>query len=182
MSASKYINLLPQEYANEQVKREKFYKVQLIGVSAILLLVFLSSLTFALRLLQNQNIQKLNFDLTNTELKINSFKNREVSVVVLKNRLTTISQYVGVESKATQTYNLISSLIPPSVLLNAISIDRSNITVLSIATSDGAGLDTFLANLVDKNTNQGLISKFNVDSFIRGRDGMYRITLKIYPN
>ena len=48
------INLLPIEFTEQEVKRAKFIKIQTIGVFVILLMVFLSSLSVALVILQSQ--------------------------------------------------------------------------------------------------------------------------------
>ena len=53
------INLLPYEFREQEIKRTKFYKLQSIGIGIIMLMVFLSSLTVALRVLQSQNISQI---------------------------------------------------------------------------------------------------------------------------
>ena len=48
------INLLPLEFREQDLNNAKFYKVQIIGVAVVLLIIFLSSLTVALRILQSK--------------------------------------------------------------------------------------------------------------------------------
>ncbi len=52
------INLLPLECRVEENKKARFYKIQAIGVVIILLLIFLSSITVALGVLQSQNLSQ----------------------------------------------------------------------------------------------------------------------------
>ena len=51
------INLLPKEFTAEEIKQGKFYKIQAVGISVILLMVFLSVLTISLRIFQSSKIR-----------------------------------------------------------------------------------------------------------------------------
>src|SRR5437588_594087 len=93
------INLLPVEFTQEQVKNAKFYKIQARGIVIILIMIFLASLTIALRILQSHNIQQVQAQVDETSQKVSNLKDKEVALAVLKNRLATIGQYLGVPSK-----------------------------------------------------------------------------------
>lgn len=173
------INLLPIEFRAQELKSAKFYKIQTVGILTILLMIFLASLTITLRILQGQKISQIKQQLTLSEQKITSLKDTQASLFLLKNRLGTISQYLDLPSNQSQMYQLITKLLPESVSLSSISIDKSGGVLLSAIASDGNALDDLITNLTSKETNQDKISQVSVESVNRGRDGIYRISLKI---
>ncbi|MDP3758371.1 MAG: hypothetical protein Q8Q86_01500, partial [Candidatus Daviesbacteria bacterium] len=64
------INLLPLEIIELEIKKTKFYKIQFVGIAVILSLVFLASLTVALRILQSRNISEVQAKLSQIEQKV----------------------------------------------------------------------------------------------------------------
>ena len=175
------INLLPIAFREEEVKSAKFYKIQAIGVGIILVMTFLSSLTIALRILQSNNITKIQNRLTLAESRVSDLKNTQASLLLLKNRLTAIDLYLGVPSAQTLLYNLIGKLLPPLVSVNGISIDKVGNAVIVAVVPDALTLDNLVTNLSTKENNEGKIAQVLIDSLNRGRDGVYRISLKIKP-
>lgn len=176
------INLLPIEFRVEELKNAKFYKVQIIGVVTILLVIFLSSLTIALRVLQSQNILKLQNNVAASEQKISDFKDTQVSLLLLKDRLITINQYLGNSSSQVQMYKLVASLLPATVSISAISIDQSGqISILATA-PDVNSLENLIVSLTSKETNEDKIKQVSLESINRGKDGLYRLSLRIKPN
>lgn len=175
------IDLLPLEFKAEEIKGAKFLKVQTIGVLIILLMIFLSSLTVALRILQNQSLSRIQTNLTNTEQKINGLKTVQASLLLLKNRLTTINQYLGTPSQQSQMYKLITSLLPASVYISSISVNRAGEVLVSAVVPDSTSLDNLVGNLISQDSNQDKISKVSLESISRGKDGIFRISLKIKP-
>src|SRR3990172_9854248 len=109
------INLLPPEIIAQEMKKAKFYKIQVVGIGIILIMIFLTALTLTLRILQSKNIAEVKASLEKSEQKISSLKSIEESIVLLKNRLSVVNQYFGVSSKQSAMYELIDKLTPPSV-------------------------------------------------------------------
>lgn len=176
------INLLPIEFTQAEVKKAKFYKIQALGVVVILLMVFLSSLTVSLRILQSHNIKGVQTEVSAREQKISGLKDRQASLLLLKNRLTTISQYLQVPSKQTTNFMLLDKLIPPSVSISSASVDKSgNIIILSLV-PDSLSLNNMIDALLDKEQNNNLIKEISLDTISRGRDGTYRVSLSIKFN
>src|SRR3989338_6826946 len=93
------INLLPPEIITEQTKNTKFYKIQYFVVFIIFVLIFLTSLTLALQILQSRNIVTAQAKVSESQQKVESLKNTQAALFVLKNRVSVISQYLGVPSK-----------------------------------------------------------------------------------
>ncbi len=175
------INLLPAEIIAQEFKKAKFYKIQFVGVAIILIMIFLASLTVALRILQSHNITVVQAKLNQTEQKAVDLKDTQASLFLLKNRLSIIDQYAGVSSKQSAMYRLLDKLIPQNVFISAITINKVDETILLASVPDAVSLDILMNNLILKENNEDLISKVSIESFNRGKDGFYRISLKISP-
>ncbi len=173
------INLLPIEFKEQELKRTKFYKIQALGIGIVMLMVFLSSLTVALRILQSQNISQIQKKVAASEQKVSDYKTTQGSLILLKDRLTAISQYLGNPSKQSQSYKLISELLPPTISIGSVSIGKEGEILLFVATKDSNSMDTFITNLTSKEKNQDKISQVSLDTLSRGRDGIYKASFKI---
>ena len=173
------INLLPYEFREQEIKRTKFYKLQSIGIGIIMLMVFLSSLTVALRVLQSQNISQIQKQVAASEQKVSDFKTTQGSIILLKDRLTAISQYLGNPSQQSQMYKLISDLLPPSISISSVSVGKEGDILLFVSTKDSSTLDQFISNLTSKEKNQDKVSQVSLETLSRGRDEIYRVSFKI---
>lgn len=173
------INLLPPEITELEVKRTRFYKVQFIGIVIILTMVFLSSLVFALRILQSHNISAIQVKVAAAEQQVSDLRGTETSLVLLKNRLSTIDKFLGVSSKQSLMFGLLDKLMPAGVVVNSVVVDRSGGATLLVLAPDTASLDTLLNNLTSKETNEGSISEISVETINRGRDNYYRVSFKV---
>lgn len=176
------INLLPIEFTQAEVKRSKFIKIQTLGIGVILLMVFLSSLSVALRILQSQSIKNIQTQVSATEQKISDLKDRQTSLLLIKNRLTVINQYLGNSSKQTAMFILLDKLLSPSILINSTAVGRSGEVSILALVPDSLTLDNMISNLTDKTQNEGQISQVSIDSISRGKDGVYRVSLNIKPS
>lgn len=166
------INLLPAEYTVEEVKKTKFYKVQFISLAVVLVMTFLTSLTIALRILQSSNIRQVQAQLNDNEQRVSQLKDRQVSLFILKDRLTTINQYLGLSSKQAATFRLLDKLLPPQVAINTVSLDRLGEAFIVAVVPNSLILDNLVASLTS-------VSKVSIESLNRGKDGVYRISLKV---
>ncbi len=175
------INLLPYEFTKEEVKRLKFVKVQLIGVIIILLMIFMASLTLALRILQSQSIRQVQTRVTQAEEMVSELKGTQGSLILLKNRLGTINQYLGKPSEQSEIYQLIDATASRSVSITSMSIDQSGGVSMVVLARDAASLENFIQGLTSKDTNREKISQVSLESLNRGRDGIYRVNFKIKP-
>lgn len=173
------INLLPPEFLTAEVKRAKFVKVQTIGIGIVLVMIFLSSLTVALRILQSYHISQIQNKLGQIEEKVLGLKNRQASLILLKNRLVAIGQYLGEPSAQNKMYKLLDQLIPESVSITALSLDKLGNTTIIAAVPNTTTLDNLMLNLLSKDRNEGKIGQVAIESLNRGRDGVYRLILKV---
>ncbi len=175
------INLLPIEFRQEEIKRTKFNKVQAFGVAIILLMTFLASLTVALRILQSQRIFHTKSRLSQAEEKISSLKTVQASLLLLKNRLTTIDQYLGTPSQQTQMYQLISELLPANAAASSIAVSKGGEAIIIVTVPDSSSLEVLISSLISRDTNQDKISQVALENINRGKDGIYSLSLKIKP-
>lgn len=173
------INLLPQEFTQAQAKQQKVYKIRLFGVATILTVIFLISLTFALQILQSGTFKRAQLSLNQLEDRVSTFKGQEASLVILKSRLGVIRKLTSTPSKQISLYNLVNSLIPPSFIVSSISTDTGGSVVISAVTFDSLAIDNFTEELSSPSKNGDQITSLAVESLSRGRDGTYRINLKI---
>lgn len=175
------IDLLPLEFREKDLKNARFLKIQTIGLTAVLITIFLASLTVALAILQSQQISQIQQKLTQNEQKISDLKTTQASLLLLKNRLTAINQYLGTPSKQAQMYKLINDLLPSSVSVSSLSVDKSGEVLVLAAASNSVALDNLINSLTSPETNQDKIQKVNIENLSRGRDGIYRISFKVKP-
>lgn len=173
------INLLPPETINKELKRAKFYKIQAIGVTIVMVMVFLASLTVGLRILQSRSINAIQTTLASEEQKVTDLKDIQGNLFVLKDRLKIIDQYLGTTSPQSSMYKLLEKLIPPSVAISGVNVNHTGEVIFSVLTADSSILDTLVSNLTDKETNEGRITQVSIDSLNRGRDGYFRVSFKI---
>lgn len=175
------INLLPSEMKEKEIKQQNFNKIQFAGIGVILIMIFLASLSAALRILQSHSISLAQEQVTQLQQKVAGLKETQESLFLLKNRLSVIDKYLGVSSNQSFIYNLLERLIPDSVVINAMTIGKTGEVVLLAITPDSISLDTLITNLTTKDSNEDKISKVSIENLSRGRDGFYRTSFKITP-
>lgn len=173
------INLLPQEFTQAEVEKAKFYKIQAIGVGITLVMIFLASSTVALRILQSNYISQVQSKLSETEGKVVALKDRQASLVLLKNRLSTIGQNLEERSKQNNMYNLLDKLIPQSISITSLSVDKVGNAVILALVPDSNTLDSLIKGLTTRESNKDKIKGVLLENINRGRDGIFRISLKI---
>lgn len=176
------INLLPLTYKRLQQQNSKFYKIQTVSIILLLSLVFLTSVTIALRFLQSQQIKAAESSLQESSSRVTAFKSKEAALLILKNRLATIDSISAQPSKQRALYNLVNELVPPSLTISFVSVDSSGNMAVSLIAPNFTALDQLLSLLSSKEKNEGRIAKVSLESLSRSRDGLYRASLKVVPN
>ena len=100
----------------------------------------------------------------------------------MKNRLATIDKYLGEPSIQSSMYTLLEKLIPQSVAVTALSVGLAGDTTIIAVVPDSTSLDNLMLNLLSSDRNVGKIKQVSIESLNRGRDGVYRLSLKIDVN
>lgn len=171
--------MVPAEVTTREVKQAKFYKIQAAGVTIILVLTFLTSLTLALRILQSKSISLEKARVAQAEQQVSDLKGTQASLLLLKSRLGVIGQYLGVPSKQTSIYQLIERLIPAGSVVNTLAVDANGGMILTLQVPEAENLDNFVNNLTNQETNEGKITQVSIENLSRGRDNIFRVGLKI---
>lgn len=173
------INLLPAQSRIDQKAQKKFQVVQTASITVLLILVFLTSLVTALHILKSQGVSNLKEQSRVKEGKVALLKDKEAQVAILKNRLSLINKInKGSAEDNSAIYRRVLGYIPQGVKFSTISVDRSGDVVTSILAPDTKTLELVLANLTSEKAFEG-ISRIDIDSLSRARDGSYRAILKI---
>lgn len=174
------INLLPNEYAVTAKQQKKFSLVRTISILAILVLFLIGSVIVALRVIQTQNITTAKGNIQKLEGQITQFKDKEATLFVLKNRLSNISRVLALPSKQLEMYKYAQENLPGEITITSITSDRSGSLGLSAMVPDTNTLE----RTIDSLTNQAAfeaIKRIEIDNLARGRDGIYRINLRVVP-
>lgn len=171
------INLLPTETTVLQQKSLKARKIKLLSVVSLLVLFFLASLTVTLRILQTQTISRLQVSAKASEEEISSLRDKESTLVLLKDRLDQIEKIKALPSKQKDIYMLVVGKLF-SANVSSVSIDNLGNLTLSTVASDTTAL-TNLLTILSNDENFEKIAEVSVDSLSRGRDSVYRMSLKI---
>lgn len=175
------INLLPPEVMLQRKQGFKLTLANQISIAALVILIFFTSATLALRFFQNSELKAAKEELTSAEGKVNSLQSREVQIVLLKQRLASIENLTGSDLKRKAIFNLVIYLTPPNIQIIDVSVDKNGNMSLSLASSSLPSIETLFASLGDNEKNSDLISKVGLEGFSLSKDMAYRFNLSIKP-
>lgn len=175
------VNLLPPEILLQRRQSSKLSFINTLSIVALIVLVFFTSATFALRLSQNLEFKKIETNFARAEEKVTGFKDQEGQIIMLKERLKNIQTLSAGDLKIKNIFNVIIYLIPPEIQISEISISRNGTVNLTINSSSLDSLNTFFSNLENKEKNSDLVAQIYLDGLSIGRDFVYKLSLKIIP-
>lgn len=173
------INLLPQEILAERRQGSKLSILNKLSIGLLVLMVFLSSSTVALKLSQNKQLQTTQDNLVHAQTAANSLQPRAVQVASLKQRLGTVQSLEGKDAKIKAIFNLIAALTPADIRVADLNVDANGQMTMAATTQSLSSFGTLIAALKDKGKTSGLIAKVELDGLSIGRDSTYRFGLKI---
>ncbi len=173
------INLLPKEVLvlEKDKNRQKFLMRLAIGV--LMVIIILTSFVFSIRIYQNQKSNQTISDLGTMQKDVETLKEEESLAVYLKQRLNSITSIVNSESPQAKGYNLITQLVPPSVVIVSLNFDNNGSIVLSAIAPSAQAAKDFFDKLVDPVANQGTVVGAHLDSLSEGADNTYRMDVTI---
>lgn len=172
------INLLPPETLLFIRQSRRLKLISAISMTFFISLIFFTTLTLVLRILQNTKLKQVSGNLQQAQAKISELKDKESYAVVLKTRLSSIEKLTA-DSKIVSVFNLISALVPADTALSSFGIDKNGNIKLSASSPSSESLEAFVSNLSSKEKNSGLISKIDLDTLALGKDGSIKYGLKI---
>lgn len=173
------INLLPKVEAEVINRQRQFKKVQLFGTLVVATLFGIVSLTFGLAIIQSSRLKQSEANLNQVKAQIEKFKSKEITLLVVKDRIKEIDRLNSQKSKSALMYALINKLLTSSIFLNIVNIEKNSAANLVLTSRSVEELDNFLVDLLDKDKNEELVREIVVDNFSRGKDGTYRVALKL---
>ena len=97
----------------------------------------------------------------------------------MKDRLSAIQKNATTTSNTAEMYNLVTGLLPPELISGAISVGPDGGVLISALASDSNTLDRLFSDLLDREKNEGKISKVSVETLNRGKDSLYRVSFKV---
>lgn len=175
------VNLLPSEILLQRRQSVKLALINKLSIASLLVLIFFASATLGLRISQNFALKNAQQNLVYAEDKVSSFKDKEVEMAVLKQRLNSIKSLLGGDSKITTIFNLVVFLTPSDIQITEASVDKNGSMILTLVAPGLPSLETLISNLGSKEKNSDLISKVELQGLSLGRDSTYRLVLKITP-
>ncbi|MBI4037369.1 hypothetical protein HY385_03020 [Candidatus Daviesbacteria bacterium] len=175
------INLLPKDVIARNKYGVKLPLVTRISIGLLIALVFFASAALALKIVQNIQLKGARNNLALAESKVGALKNKEESVVALKQRLASIKNLSSLDAKRKAIFNLVVYLTPSDIRISDVTVDRNgNMTVL-LTSPTLASVETLVSNLGNKEKNAGFISKVDLDNLTLGSGSTYQLSLKITP-
>lgn len=175
------VNLLPQEILIERIQSSKLSLINNISIALLIVVILLTSATLGLRFTQNLELKAAQDNLVQAENKITSFKDKEVTLLSLKQRVASIQGLIGGDDKIKSIFNLVIFLTPADIQITEATVDKNGAMSLSLSTRNISSLESLILSLGDKEKNSGLIAKVDMDGLSLGRDGLFRFALKIVP-
>lgn len=173
------INLIPPELKELAKKDAKRSLVNRISVLLLGVLVLITAGILGVVIYQSVSLSVLNASIEQERLRVNSFKDREAVVRLLKNRIDTINQFTGNRYKQGEIFNIMISLFPPDVVLKSILVNKTSSVAISGETEDTRALQNFFNNLTDPRVNEGKIASVNIESLSQSQTGGIRFDLKV---
>lgn len=175
------VNLLPPEVIIQRKHNSKLALVNRVSMVALVVLVFFSSTTLALRISQSFELQKAQKGLALAEGRVSSLKSREEQAAILKQRLDAIQNLMGTDAKRKAIFNLIIFLLPPEIQVSDIIVDENGNMALSLSSPSLRAIEVLTESLSNKEKSSDMVAKVDLDGLSVGKDSAYRFSLKITP-
>lgn len=173
------VNLLPQEVILQRSQSSKLSKVTKLSFGLLVVLIFFTSATLALRVSQMYQLNQTQQGLARAQERLAGFQNKEGQMVVLKQRLDAIQSLIGTDEGKKSIFNLIVYLTPSDMQISDLTVDRNSNLMVSFSSPSLVAVETLISSLGDTGKNFDLISKVHLEGLSYGKDSVYRFTLKI---
>lgn len=171
------INLLPSEVFVRQKEKLQFNLIQKISIAILLTLMFLTSLAVTFRILQKQNVSSVQAQTDNLAALVAQGRDKEATLLLLKNKLDTIVKIQADPSKSYEIYSLVANNLPSSVTVTSLSVDKANVE-MSITAPSAESLEELVSVLTEGEIAENF-SKIEMESLSRAKDGSLRTNLQI---
>ncbi len=176
------INLLPPQLKENKQFESKKKLIYRISIAFLLVLILLTAGLIVMTVIQKSQLQKEVAKTASLTGKIDSLRENEAAVMILKNRLNTITQISGKQYSQTDSFILVTSLLPPNVNMQSFTVDQRNSVSLQGNAETASDLQKFFDNLSDPTVNEGKITKTTISSLNRGPSSRMVFDLEISTN
>lgn len=173
------INLLPTEIRQSKEVQEKRAFLAKVAITMLIAAIAITALILVLAVGQKLSLRQAQDSLNQVKAKIAGLKESEGLAFTLKSRLNDISKIYGRDTQHSQTFNLITALMPADVRLISFSISRGNQVNLEGETANLVSLEAFFDNLTDPENSEGIIVSSKVNSLSKGQTDRVRFDLTI---
>lgn len=176
------INLLPPSLKENKLLTRKKKLINRICISILGILVFITISLIGTSVYQNTLMASETEKLTALTNALNAIKEKEAAVVILKKRLATISQIQKKQFPQTDSFLLITSLLPTGTQMQSFSADQSNIVSLAGIADDAETAQMLFDNLTDPVVMDGKVGKTTISNLNRGSAPRMIFDLQIATN
>lgn len=176
-----HVNLLPSEVLFERIQSSKLVFINKVSVGVLLVLIFITSATIALRLSQGTELKEVKEDVVKAETMAAGLQTRSSKLSSLKSRLGSIKTLLEADAKRRAIFNLVIYLIPADVTVSEVVVDAGGVMTVSLSSSSLSSIETLISNLSSKDKNSDLISRINLETLSLGGEMSYRMTLRLVP-
>lgn len=174
------VNLLPKDVILRRKQNSRLTLITKISTSLLLMLIFFTSATIAIRMVQRNDLQSAQQNLVHAEDKVKSFSLKEEQAIALKNKLDIIQSIMGGDTKRKEIFNTVVHLTPSDIQITDAIVDSSGAMTVSLKGSSISSIETLFSNLGKKESGLDL-SQLNLDGISLGKDSVYTFALKIVP-
>lgn len=162
------INLLPIDLKDNKKNLKKKRLLNTLSISLLGVLIIITGILVVLSLIQNKQLNSEKEALSSMGNTITSLKQKEAAVVILKKRLANVSEIMNEKYPQTDSFLLVTSLIPEDVYMQTFSTNQKNSVALQGTSNDASSLQKFFDNLTDPKINEGKIIKTVISNLNRG--------------
>lgn len=173
------LNLLPEQLKTSQKSKARFSLAKKASVTALVVMVILTSSLFAYTVFDSFKIKSASQELEQVKVEVDSYKDKEALAAVLKTRLDTINTISQTSSPQNTAFNLLTKIIPSDIRVRSLLVDKSSHATTSIESLSTGSLDNLFNKLTNPVVHDGKISKTQVESLSRSQTGIYRSELNI---
>lgn len=175
------INLLPLEIILNRKQHFKLKFISKISIIVLLILIFFTSSTLALRFSQTFELKEAEQGLAMAETKVTDLKDKEGQAIALKKRLDSISSILGSDNLRKAIFNMIIYLVPPNMQVLEVNVGKNGDMNIDLESASLSSIQILIDGLGDKEKNSDLISKVDLDGLSLGKNAVYHFSLKIIP-
>lgn len=162
------LNLLPLDLKENKLFEQKKRLINRLSVLLLSTLVVITLGLVVVSVFQKNQIDAESNKLASYERTLGSLAEREAALLLLKQRLASIVQIQNLKYPQTDSFLLISALIPEKTTIQAFSVDQANKITLSGYSENAASLQLFFDNLTNPQMNEGKITKTTIVNLNRG--------------